>query len=95
MLFEWDENKNEKNKRVHHISFEEARYVFADPLSITRRDYTDKEHRWQVMGYIDSLLLVLVVYTMRLRNDEEVIRIISARKATAQEKRQYERNTWI
>ena len=47
------------------------------------------------MGHIGSILLVLVVYTMRLSSDKEAIRIISARKATTQEKRQYEKNTWI
>jgi len=73
----------------------EVCYVFADPLSITRRDYTDEEYRWQIMGHIGSLLLVLVVYTMHSNENEELIRIISARKTTAKEKRQYERNTWI
>ncbi|KGE72748.1 BrnT family toxin [Spirochaeta lutea] len=83
MIFEWDEKKNEINKSRHHISFEDARYVFADPFAVTRVDYNEEEPRWQIMGHIGTELLVLAVYAMRNRNGEEVIRIISARKATS------------
>ena len=49
----------------------------------------------QIMGHIGSTLLVLVVYTMRDTEGEEIIRIISARKTTAAERRKYEAGTWF
>ena len=93
--FEWDEKKDEANRLRHHISFEDARYVFADPFAVTRADYTEDEPRWQIMGHIGTGILVLAVYAMRRRAGQDVIRIISARKATSQEKRRYENNTWV
>ncbi len=95
MFFEWDENKNKLNLQRHHISFEDARYVFADPLAVTRQDYHELEHRWQILGHVGEELIILAVYTLRLHGDEPVIRIISARKATRQERRSYEEGTWV
>ena len=95
MLFEWDEEKENINKKKHGISFEDARYVFADPFAVGRDDFTDLEHRRQIMGLIGGTLLVVVVYTMRNKQGEDVFRIISARKATRAERRKYEAGTWL
>jgi uncharacterized DUF497 family protein len=95
VIFEWDEQKNQSNLAKHGITFEDARYVFADPFALTRVDHTEREPRWQIMGHIGAILLVLAVYTQRTKDGEEIIRIISARKATSREKRQYENGTWV
>lgn len=95
MIFEWDERKNQSNISKHGIAFEDARFAFADRFAITRVDHSEQEPRWQIMGHIGSVLLVLAVYTQRTDDNEEIIRIISARKATSGEKRKYEKGTWI
>ena len=48
MDFVWDESKNAANQKKHHLSFEDARNVFADPLAITRVDLHEGEMRWQI-----------------------------------------------
>ena len=95
MLFEWDEEKDKINRNKHGLAFKDAKYVFADPFAVTRDDYTDSEHRKQIMGHVGGMLLILVVYTMRDRQGEDVFRIISARKATTAERRQYEAGKWF
>ena len=95
MDFVWDEKKNTANKVKHHLSFEDARNVFADPLAVTRMDIHEGEARWQIMGHWGGELLILVVYTMREADGMEVIRIISARKATNAERRRYEKSKWV
>ncbi|MBN1615829.1 MAG: BrnT family toxin [Spirochaetales bacterium] len=95
MVFEWDEEKDTINQKKHGISFKDARYVFADPFAVTRDDFTDSEHRKQIMGHIGGTLLVLVVYSMKNRQGKDVFRIISARKATAAERRNYEAGKWF
>jgi uncharacterized DUF497 family protein len=84
---EWDEAKNEKNKRDHHTSFEVAQYVFADPQRIWRFDRsegnTSGEERWQTIGKIGRLYFV--VYT----ECGESKRLISARPAEPGERRSY------
>ncbi len=95
MLFEWDEEKDKSNQRKHGLAFKDAKYVFADPFAISRDDYTETEHRRQIMGHIGGTLLVLVVYAMKDKQGEEVFRIISARKGTAAERRKYEAGKWF
>ena len=80
MTFEWDKEKDIINQKKHGLSFKDAKYVFADPFALVREDYTDSEPRQQIMGHIGGILLVLVVYTMRDQQDEDVFRIISARR---------------
>jgi uncharacterized DUF497 family protein len=88
MIFEWDEEKNKANVKKHGIDFETAAHVFKDK---NRIEYYDIEHsvfedRYITIGEIDEVLIViLVVYTER----SDAIRIISARKATKQERRAY------
>jgi uncharacterized DUF497 family protein len=93
MRFTWDEEKNRRNLAKHRISFETARLVFEDPFALSRLDrIVNGEERWQTIGLIGSLVVVLVAHTYYEEEDEPVIRIISARKATSHERRQYEQS---
>jgi uncharacterized protein len=87
LIVEWDENKNAINRRIHHISFETARLVFADPNRIERLDNSlsnsSREIRWQTLGLVGKVLFV--VYTER----DENIRLISARLANKKERSSY------
>lgn len=88
MTFEWDEHKNEINKKKHDgISFEIAAYVFLDEKRIERYDIfhsTIDEARYQAIGMVDEILFV--VYTER---SSDCIRIISARPAEQEEIDEY------
>ncbi len=88
LIFEWDEKKAYKNIKKHGVSFEEAATVFGDPLSITIYDplHSKDEDRFVILGMSNKNRLLVVVHTDR--NDR--IRIISARKATKKERKQYE-----
>lgn len=88
MSWTWDDEKNRANKRRHGLTFETARIVFSDPLSLSQRDPYPLEERWQSMGMIGGVV-VFVVHTWP-ETDDGVGRIISARKATAQERKVYE-----
>jgi uncharacterized protein len=95
LRFEWDEAKNLSNRRKHGVSFEEAIAVFRDPLYVSVQDRIDGgELRWQTLGLVEGLLLLVVVHTVREEREDntlvEVIRIISARPATRKERRRYE-----
>ena len=85
MLFEWDDEKNQINKRKHKISFETAANVFFDEDRIEQLDefHSDDEERWQVIGMVDEILFV--IYTER----DDRTRIISARRADKKERRIY------
>ena len=87
--FEWDENKNAINKEKHHISFEEARTVFYDEeaLVIDDPEHSEEEERFIILGFSKKANLLVVCHCYR--ESDTVIRIISARKATTNEKRQY------
>ncbi len=88
MRIEWDENKNKVNIQKHGVDFRDAAYVFSDPfqLNIADEDHSDHEERWIVLGKNLNDTLLLVVHTDRSHN---VIRIISARKATKNEQKRY------
>jgi uncharacterized protein len=89
MRFEWDENKSQANIRKHKVGFELSALVFDDPYAITTLErIVDDEERWQTIGMAGGLMLILVVHTHK--DDDEVIRIISARKATRSERKIYE-----
>jgi uncharacterized DUF497 family protein len=89
MDFEWDDAKAALNLRKHGIAFEDAAYVFLDPGRIDMVDDRDDygEDRWLSIGWV-SLVLLVVAHTERGVHGE-VIRIISARKANAQERAFY------
>ncbi|MEY2914978.1 MAG: hypothetical protein RLZZ184_4287 [Cyanobacteriota bacterium] len=88
--FEWHEEKAQENLKKHGISFEEAKTVFNDPLSITIADsqHSDDEERYIDIGLSSKGQLLIVVYTERQSN----IRIISSRKATNAERKIYEQH---
>ncbi|HFD32927.1 MAG TPA: BrnT family toxin [Gammaproteobacteria bacterium] len=90
LIFEWDDKKASQNIKKHGISFEEATTVFGDPFSITIYDplHSREEDRFVILGMSDKNRILVVVHTER--NDR--IRIISARKATKKERKQYESN---
>jgi uncharacterized protein len=86
--FRWDERKNRINEQKHGISFEAASLVFDDPHHLTRQDReVDGETRWQTIGMVNGVHLLLVAHTVS--DDDEEIRIISARKATRSERSIY------
>ncbi len=87
--FEWDENKNDSNKIKHKISFEEAKTVFYDDnaLLIDDVEHSINEERFILLGLSSIANLLVVCHCVRENN--EVIRIISARKATKTETKEY------
>lgn len=84
----WDASKEERNQQLHKIDFTTAALVFDNGLSKTRLDPYEDEVRWQTIGRVGSVLLV-VVHTLP-ETDYEQGRIISARKATSHERKRYE-----
>ena len=90
MLFDWDPAKNRLNQR-HGLSFEHALEVFDDPFNLTFFDRTKAgEDRFWTIGRLGNLVVVVVVHTLPGEFEEEVVRMISARKATPRERRFYE-----
>lgn len=92
MLFLWDANKSAANLKKHKISFELARTVFDDPLHLSVIDKKiAHEERWVTIGKsLEESILVVVHLYFDDSQGAEMIRIISARKATRKEKKQYE-----
>jgi uncharacterized protein len=88
--FEWDDTKNESNQRKHGVSFDEAKSVFYDSDAIqffdTEHSATDEE-RFLMLGISSKLRILLVCHCVRENN--EIIRIISARQATKNEIKHY------
>ena len=89
MNFEWDRVKADANLEKHGVSFEEAQAVFFDEQALLFEDPQPlhEEDRFVLLGLSSSLRLLVVVHALR---DRDVIRIISARKATRLESREYE-----
>lgn len=93
VLFEWDPAKAETNQRKHGVSFEDALQVFDDPYSLAEQDrIVGGEYRWQTIGLVEGVALVLVAHTVREEGSKAVIRIFSARRATRKERKLYEQN---
>src|SRR5947199_4332747 len=91
MQFNWDDEKNRANLAKHGVSFELASYVFDDPLHRSVLELCEDEERWQTIGVATDLMVILVVHTItELEGEEELIRVFSARLATAHERRAYE-----
>lgn len=90
--FDWDISKAMANWRKHGMSFEMAATVFRDPLALSRCDieHGQSEERWITLGLAETGQLVVVVHTFEEHPREARIRVISARYATARERRQYE-----
>ena len=91
MRFEWDEVKSRKNLRKHGISFALASEAFSDPFCLIIPDAeVEGEERFWTIGRIEWMTIVVVVRTTRNLHGEEIVRIISARRATPRERRIYE-----
>ena len=90
LRFEWDPRKAAANLRKHGVSFEEARTIFFDEDALLRPDddHSDDEDRFVLLGVSGRLRILVVCHCYR--QNEEVIRLISARKAGVSERRQYE-----
>jgi hypothetical protein len=89
MKFEWDKNKAESNLKRHRVSFEEAETIFEDDFTVTVVDapHSFNEKRFITIGESLAGRLLIVSHTF----DEDKIRIISARKPTKTERKDYER----
>jgi uncharacterized DUF497 family protein len=88
LRFNWNDTKSRINQGKHGVSFAEAATVFGDPLSVLIPDplHSEDEERFTLLGQSQLQRLLVVVHTER----EGAIRLISARLATAKEKRDYE-----
>jgi len=85
--FEWDEAKNEINRRKHKISFSLAVRVFEDPQYVLVKDRVEAgEERWHAIGEVNGTLIVTVVHTYQT---DDLIRIIAARFANREERELY------
>ncbi len=92
MQWVWNDEKNELNKKNHGLSFETARLIFDDPLALSRVDPHPDGDRWQTIGLVGTVHL-FVVHTWPdpdPETDDTTGRIISARRATAHERKAYE-----
>ena len=89
LRFEWDERKNRANRGKHGISFDEAETVFLDDQAvlIDDPDHSDDETRFLLLGFSVRIHVLVVCHCYRSGGD--VIRIISARKATSRESKSY------
>ncbi len=89
LIFEWDQTKAESNLKKHGISFEEAKTTFDDENArlILDPDHSENEERFILLGMSYTLKILTVVHCYR--DNEGVIRIISARKSTKNEAKQY------
>jgi uncharacterized DUF497 family protein len=96
MRFEWDAAKNRVNRAKHGIDFEFARLAFQDPFAIAIQDRdVDGEQRYQLIGAVYSRIILVahaVTTAESEEEDQDLIRIISARKATPLERKRYEEN---
>jgi uncharacterized DUF497 family protein len=91
--FSWDPEKAAANLLKHGVSFEDAATVLTDPLAVTVYDenHSEAEERWVTLGRTPTGALLVVVHTFEELNPlEAAVRIISARAATAHERRAYE-----
>ncbi len=91
-IIEWDPDKAKSNYHKHGVRFEIAARVFDDPLCVSIQDRFERgEVRWQSVGMVDGFLLLLLAHTVHDRDEGiELILIISALRATKQEKKRYE-----
>lgn len=90
--FEWDRLKALSNRRKHGVTFEDAMQVFDDPYALFEQGRTDEagEVRWRALGFAGGVAALLVAPTVREEGGNEIIRLISARRATRKERERYE-----
>ncbi len=94
LKFEWNEEKSISNLQKHGVSFEEAKEVFEDPFHISKLDHRFDyfEERWITLGSTSKDKILVVANMFFDENGEEIIRIISARKANQKERKFYEQH---
>ena len=94
LKFEWNEEKSISNLQKHGVSFEEAKEVFEDPFHISKLDHRFDyfEERWITLGSTSKEKILVVANMFFDDNGEEIIRIISARKANQKERKFYEQH---
>ncbi len=92
MRFEWDTAKNRGNVRKHGLCFETAQEMFSDPHVVFIEDKHSSNERWLAVGMVDNVVVVVVheAFIQDPETEDEVVRIISARKATPHERKAYE-----
>jgi uncharacterized DUF497 family protein len=92
----WDQEKNRTNKRDHGLSFKTAQLVFDDPMAASRVDPHPDGDRWQTLGLVGTVILFVVHTWPEVEEGKEIEigRIISARKATAHERKAYEEDSF-
>ena len=91
ITFQWDKQKSQINQQKHGISFEEAESVFFDDYAIQfwDEDHSQDEERFLLLGISSKMRILIVVHCFR--EEDSIIRIISARKATKNESQAYRR----
>ena len=90
-IYEWDEAKNKRNRAKHGIDFETGQQVFDDPFFVAFIERIHGgEERWHTIGIVQTVALIVVVHTSRDEGSDEVIRIISCRRASRHERKLYE-----
>ncbi len=89
LIFEWDDTKNKTNQEKHRVSFEEAETVFFDEkaMEFDDPDHSIEEERFLLLGFSQNLKILVVCHCYR--DEESIIRLISARKATKKEQKAY------
>jgi uncharacterized protein len=94
MTFEWDETKARSNLAKHGVSFLLATRVWDDPSIDLVAQIEEGEERWLAVGAVSTVTVLAVAHVYRGEDGNEVVRIISARKATRHERRRYERQAF-
>ncbi|MPZ77792.1 MAG: BrnT family toxin [Deltaproteobacteria bacterium] len=91
-MFDWDPRKAKSNRLKHGVSFEEAATAFLDPAGLDGEDLEHSESEARRLRLAKSSLsrVLVIAYTIRSRDNEEITRIISARRASRKEKNKYE-----
>jgi uncharacterized DUF497 family protein len=92
--FEWDPAKARQNARKHHVTFERGATVFLDPntLSLFDEQHSEEEERWITLGLDQTGALLVISHTYHQEAENSArVRLISARKATKNETKQYQR----
>lgn len=83
--------QGQSNRVKHGIRFEDAVLVFDDPQHLSQQDRVGNgEYRWQTIGLVHGIVVILVAHIIRFESGNEIIRIISARKADRKERSRYE-----
>ncbi|MCR4317142.1 MAG: BrnT family toxin [Planctomycetes bacterium] len=93
LVFEWDEEKSNSNLKKHKVGFEEATDIFRDPLqlSVYDEEHSKHEERWVTFGISRIGRILAVMHTVNVKKSSILFRIFSARRATKNEIKEYEK----